>query len=280
MRWFRKPAESKDTPVAAGVIPEPLAVTFDAEILETKLGSLRAAIDEAGGVEGLEPFIEALRSKHEVFAAVAAKGADVTSADLRALAGLVFSIRRKLGPLLAQREGALLRGLREVLAPDGLSLDDRLQGFADIAGEDKKLRRGLWDFAAELLHFSDPEHLPLANRWVWDTATTTGALREFIRGNDTLRQIPIGGSLGAIAGARQWFYEALASQGFYRDLPFVTDLVWAQAYSDYARSLSMGMGMIDAQFGAKQDPLELVIKILGIDAPAGRLKAVRDETLH
>ena len=244
-----------------------------------KLAGLRAAISEAGGVDGLETFIEALRSKHEVFAGITAKGAAIDGADLRTLGGLVFSVRRKLGPLLAQREGAVLEGVRELVLSE-LSVDDRLHALADLAGEDRKLRRALWDFAAEILHFRDPDVVPLATRWVWDTSTTTGALREFIRGNDTLREIPIGDTVSAIEGARLWFYDALAEEGFYRDLPFVTDLVWSQAYSDYARSLSMSMGLIDAQFGAKQDPLELMVKMLGIDAPKGRLKAASDETLH
>jgi hypothetical protein len=261
------------------LVPEPLQVVFDKEILGMKLAGLRAAISEAGGVDGLETFIEALRSKHEVFAAIAAKGPDVDATDLRTLGGLVFPVRRKLAGLLPEREGALLQGLRDLLESE-LSLDDRLHAFAALAGEDRKLRRALWDFAAEVLHFSRPEQVPPGCRWVLDTGTTTGALREFIRGNDTLRSIPIGEGLAAIEGARQWFYEALAEEGFYRDLAFVTDLVWAQAYSDYARSLSMSMGLIDAQFGAKQDPLELVVKMLGIDSPTGRLKGVRDETIH
>jgi len=279
MRWFKRPAEAGGGASGSGLVPEPLQVTFNKEILGTKLSSLRAAISEAGGVEGLEPFIEALRNKHEVFAGITGKGADIDGADLRTLGGLVFPVRRKLGSLLAQREGALVQGIRDLLVP-GLSVDDRLHAFAALAGEDRKLRRALWDFAAEILHFQEPEPVPLASRWVWDAGTMTGALREFIQGNDTMRQIPIGDNVAAIEGARLWFYDALGDEGFYRDLPFVTDLVWAQAYSDYARSLSMGMGLIDAQFGAKQDPLELVVKILGIDAPKGRLKAVPDETLH
>ena len=279
MRWFRKPAEAEAPGGSRVLVPEPLQVVFDKEILGMKLAGLRAAISEAGGVDGLETFIEALRSKHEVFAAIAAKGPDVDATDLRTLGGLVFPVRRKLAALLPEREGALLQGLRDLLESE-LSLDDRLHAFAALAGEDRKLRRALWDFAAEILHFSNPEQVPPGCRWVWDTGTTTGALREFIRGNDTLRSIPIGEGLAAIEGARQWFYEALAEEGFYRDLAFVTDLVWAQAYSDYARSLSMSMGLIDAQFGAKQDPLELVVKMLGIDSPTGRLKGVRDETIH
>lgn len=279
MRWFKKPAEAGAEASGSGLVPEPLQVTFNKEILETKLGSLRAAIAEAGGVDGLETFIEALRNKQEVFTGVLARGPDIDGADLRTLGGLVFTVRRKLGAALAEREGALLQGMRE-LAVSELAIDDRLHAFAGIAGDDKKLRRALWDFSAEMLHFRDPDAVPLATRWVWDAGTTTGALREFIQGNDTLRQIPIGETVASIEGARRWFYDALGEEGFYRDMPFVVDLVWAQAYSDYARSLSMGMGMIDAQFGAQQDPLELVVKILGIDAPRGRLKAATEETLH
>jgi hypothetical protein len=278
MRWFGKPAEAGPAS-GTGIVPEPIQVTFNKEILGMKLGGLRAAISEAGGVDGLETFIEALRSKHEVFAAIAAKGADMDGADLRTLGGLAFTVRRKLGPLLVRREAELLQGVRK-LAGQGASIDDRLHAFADLAGEDSKLRRALWDFGAEILHFRDPDGVPLASRWVWDTATKTGALREFIRGNDTLREIPIGGTLSAIEGARRWFYDALGDEGFYRDLPFVTDLIWAQAYSDYARSLSASMGLIDAQFGARQDPLELAVKMLGIDAPRGRLKLATDEPVH
>ncbi|MGM0552799.1 MAG: hypothetical protein ACQETK_03165 [Pseudomonadota bacterium] len=278
MRWFRKPAEVVSDAAASGLAPEPLEVSFDREILATKLASLNGAIAEAGGVDGLETFIEALRSKHEVFAAIVAKGDEIDAEDVRTLGGLVFSVRRKLGSLMAERQGALVDGVRALVRPD-VDVNERLAAFADLAADDKKLRRAIWDLGAEILHFADPEAVPLACRWVWDTSTATGALREFIRGNDTLRSIPIGESVGAIEGARRWFFDALAEEGFYRDLPFVTDLVWVQAYSDYARALSMSLGMIDNQFGTRHDPLELAVKMLGIDSPEGRLKGT-DASLH
>ncbi len=278
MRWFRRPAEVVSDEAASGIVPEPLEVTFDKEILGSKLASLNEAIAEAGGVNGLETFIEALQSKHEVFATTVAKGEAIDAEAVRTLGGLVFSVRRKLGGLMAERQGALVDGVRALVRPDN-DLDSRLTTFADLAADDKKLRRAIWDFGAEIVHFADPEAVPLTARWVWDTSTTTGALREFIRGNDTLRSIPIGDSVGAVEGARRWFYDALAEEGFYRDLPFVTDLVWIQAYSDYARALSMSLGMIDNQFGAKHDPLELAVKMLGIDSPEGRLKGT-DASLH
>ncbi|WP_019589756.1 MULTISPECIES: hypothetical protein [unclassified Thioalkalivibrio] len=278
MRWFRKPAEVVKDEAVPDLTPVPPRVTFDRDILATKLNTLQENIADAGGVQGLQTFIEALQSKHEVFAEVVAKGDEIDDADVRTLGGLVFSVRRKLGPLLAERQGAVVEGVRSLVRPD-LHPDERVQAFADLAGDDRKLRRGLWDFGSEILHFADPEALPLANRWVWDSGTTAGAMREFIRGNDTLREIPIDDGYAALLGMRQWFYEALHDMGFYRDLHFVTDLLWVQAYSDYARSLSMSLGLIDAQFGAREDPLELVVKLLGIDSPEGRLKG-EQASLH
>jgi hypothetical protein len=276
MRWFKKPAESERAVEVSGLVPEPLLVTFNKEIVSIKLTQLRESARESRGLTtGLQTFVEALQSKHEVFAAICKKGAAIDAADVRTLGGLVFTIRRKLGSMLQDSESVIVDGVRELVTSQ-VSIDQRLEGFADLASGDRKRRRGLWDLGAEILHFQDPVSVPLVTRWVWDVSTTTGALREFIRGNDTMRQIPIGEKVGAIEGARVWFHDALAEEGFYRDLPFVTDLVWAQAYSDYARSLSMSMGLVDAQFGARQDPLEMVVKILGIDSPEGRLKQPAD----
>lgn len=275
MRWFRKPAEPEREGAGSGLVPEPLRVTFNKEIVGIKLNQLRDALQETQGLTGLQGFVDALQSKHEVFAGICQKGEAIDSTDVLTLGGLVFTIRRKLGAMMHDSGSVIVGGVRE-LVTSPLSIDERLEGFADLVSGDRKRRRALWDFGAEILHFQDPAAVPLATRWVWDVSTTTGALREFIRGNDTMRQIPIGETVGAIEGARAWFYDALSEEGFYRDLPFMTDLIWAQAYSDYARSLSMSMGLVDAQFGARQDPLEFVVKMLGIDSPEGRLKPSPD----
>ena len=41
--------------------------------------------------------------------------------------------------------------------------------------EDEKLCR---DLAAEVMHFSAPDEVPLMTRWIWDAQTGSGVLRE------------------------------------------------------------------------------------------------------
>lgn len=243
------------------------------EVFESKVKGLHAAVAEARGLDGVEPLVRAIAAKADAFQSRLADRS-VEPSDVEALAGVVFSVRRKIGAHLPTHGRRLADAIETLLKEESTPIEERLERFSLILGDDKKLRRGLWDFAAEIVHFTDPDDVPLMTRWVWDANTTAGALREFLKGNDTLRTIPIEAGLAAARHYRQWFYEALAELGFYRDLPFLVDLLWAHAYADYAKSLSMQIGLIDAQFGAKQDPLELVVKILGIDAAEGRLKRV------
>lgn len=281
MRWFKKQADKGSTGGGLVVVPEPLQVTFNKEIVGIKLASLNESLAETRGTNGIESFVEALQSKHEVFAGICSKGDGVDITDLQTLGGLSFTIRRKLGGILADSGSLVLEGFHALISSNEMPVENRIRQFADLAMTDKKRRRALWDFASEVMHFREPERIPLVNRWVWDASTMSGALREFIKANDTMRHIPIGDSVAAIEGARSWFYDALTEEGFYRDLHWMVNLVWAQAYSDYARSLSMSMGMVDAQFGARQDPLELLVKLLGIDSPEGRLKSeVNVNRLH
>ncbi len=77
-------------------------------------------------------------------------------------------------------------------------------------------------------------------------------------------------------GARAWLAEQIAEQGLYKDVPFWIDLVQAQAYSEYFRS--MAEGMLSADFGRGITPQEQLKKFLGIDAErkAGQSRVKRD----
>lgn len=74
MRWFRKPAEPEREGAGSGLVPEPLRVTFNKEIVGIKLNQLRDALQETQGLTGLQGFVDALQSKHEVFAGICQKG--------------------------------------------------------------------------------------------------------------------------------------------------------------------------------------------------------------
>lgn len=286
MLWFGKQAESAqavDDPMV--IRPAQLEVEFDSSITGGKLQTL---LDELGEFEGgLESVLAALRAKQELMqkAFPAARAADwgLSREAFRIVLSAVFPARRKLAAFLGELDAPRVEELVDALVYGHGPVTDRMRAFCEIVPvERKKERRAIWDLAAEILHFRDPEAVPLMTRWVWDEATTSGALREFIRGNDGMPEIPLDNRPETYEGARSWFAEALVEAGFYRDLPFLIDLLLAQAYADYVKAMSNGLGMVQAEFGGNQHPLEFVLKLLGVDA-GGRSSAEgadADRTLH
>ena len=200
---------------------------------------------------------------------------------------MVFTARRRVYPAFSSMGiDATREAIRELLYGES-ALMERLNLFSEIVGIDdeadkqvKKIaaknRRAAFDFGAEILHFNNPIKYPLMTRWVWDQNTVSGAIREFIRGNDSLPDVPLGNSPEMFEGMRVWLAAQLAEQGLYKDIHFWVDLVEAQAYAEYFRS--MAEGMLSADFGRASGPADHIKKFLGIDAPAKEgLSRVRRE---
>ncbi|WP_141565340.1 hypothetical protein [Ectothiorhodospira sp. PHS-1] len=262
------------------ITPAPLAIRLDEKVVAGKLAALLEDMSERGGVES---YFTALGGKHALFAHVLpeSRPASLSAEAPLLLLECVFPARRRLGPLLREMPPAALAGavLELVYGPGRLL--GRMEAFCDrLPVPERKLRRAAWDLAAELLHFRSPETIPLMTRWVWDTGTMSGAVREFVPGSDSLQTLPLELTPEALEGVRQWFAEHLTASGFYRDLPFITDLILARAYADYVRSVSGGLGILQGDFGARQDPMELVVKLLGIDERRGAMAAAGQETWH
>jgi hypothetical protein len=285
MLWFGKQAKAAGGGADPNAIePRELAVELDAGIAETKLNSLLGELSERGGVG---PVVEALRLKAELFAKAlpAEEPSAISRGTVETLLAVVFPARRKVAGHLAALSDEQLGAAVRVLVYGQQPLAERMAVFCElIPKEDKKPRRALWDFAAELIHFRVPEQFPLMARWVWDVNTQSGALREFIKAGDALHTVPLGSEPGVYEAARSWCAEVLAKNGFYRDIPFMIDLLQAQAYSEYVKSVSTGVGMVDAQFGGRQDPVEFILKLLGIEARArdrqGAESAAQEPTVH
>jgi hypothetical protein len=210
--------------------------------------------------------------------------------EIESLLDHVFSARRRLYPALEAAGAAKVRAALVRLAHAGLPVAERLQTLVDAipgaAGMDRasikaanKLRRAAWDFAAELLHFGDPDKFPLMTRWVWDESTQSGALREFIRGNDAMKDIPLTNAPEMFEGARAWLTDQLRTEGIYRDLPLWIDLMLAQAYTNYLRAVAEGG--LGGDFGRGTTPQEQLAKLLGIDrARRSGLSRVKKHALH
>ena len=278
MLWARKRPVEATPSSAAEIVAAELPLALDAGLFDRHFTALLDAVASCGGVE---PCLERLAAKQQLFAATLAAGRerDIGSEEIGRVLGFVFTARRHLlpafGELGAERCARLMRDLADVAVP----LARRVQNFVDAMPGARamdrpevraaaRLRRAAWDFAAELAHYGDPVRFPLMSRWVWDRASQSGALREFIRGNDAMREIPFDNSAELDEGARAWISGRIAERGIYRDVPLWIDLVLGQAYVGYVRS--MANGSLGGEFARGAAPHEQLTKLLGIDAEGGR----------
>ncbi len=288
MPWFKRPPEAQagNRDGLETVGPIALPVDLDERVFRQKFAQFLTLLGEAGGID---PFVAALTVKHELFAKALAPAAleGLGLATLETLVETVMPARKRVWPSLeALGEAGVRQGVQALLY-GAQPLAERLPAFVDaipVAGlEDqkaiRKVRRALWDLGAELLHFRAPVQYPLMTRWVWDQGTHSGALREFVKGGDALDKVLLGTDPGVYEAGRRWLAERMAENGMYRDPEFIVDVFFAHAYGDYMRALSSGMGLMNADFGGKEDPLEVVKKLLGIDA-ARRTESRVKKVLH
>lgn len=281
MLWFSKKRHAPAVPaVTDQIVPAELPLALDAGLFKHHCGKLLESAAQDGGIEN---YLSALRAKQHVFAETLARD-HISTADIETLLGSVFTARRRVYPALERigmtRAAALLRDLAAGAMPPALRLQNFVDAMPGAAGMDResvkaaaKVRRAARDFAAEALHFSDPVRYPLMSRWVWDETTQSGALREFVRGNDALREIPFNNSPALFEGARVWLAGCIAEQGIYRDVPLWIDLVQGQAYTAYFRSFTEGS--LGADFARGVTPHEQLKKLLGIDVAPGMSPRVK-----
>ncbi len=217
------------------------------------------ALADAGA--GLQAYVDALETKHRLFAAALAAPAQLDLAGVEKLLGTVFTARRKLYPAIealgaegfAARAAQLLRGEATIGAfSDALPMPEE-------RAPRRKLRGAAHDFAAELLHFADPARHPLMTRWVWDASSASGALRELMREEHAVDVDH--------AAARAWLFERIAEQGIWRDQHWLADLVLAMAYVTYFRAMTGGV--LGSDFTRASTPEEQLRKLLGLDAAGG-----------
>ncbi len=275
MLWFRR---RPDTASGGGGIesvqPVDLAAELDPRVFGMKFRVLLEALADTGGIDA---FLAALATKSTLFSEALAPGVidDLDLGKVEILLETIMPARKRVWPSLVAAGDERVRAAIKELLYGKQALQERMEAFvaalpvaADLEPKAARtLRRALGDFGAELLHFRAPIQYPLMTRWVWDQATHAGALRELVKGGDALDKVELGSEPGVYEAGRRWITERMAEQGVYREPHFVVDVFLAHAYADYMRALSSGMGLLNADFGGKNDPLEVVQKLLGIDQP-------------
>jgi len=280
MLWARRRRAEAPARDAAEIVPAALPLALDAGLFAQHFARLHETLAPLGGTERC---LERLVAKQRLCGATlaSARERDIETDAVARLLGYVFTARRHLLPALdrlgAQQCARLLRDLGDTEVP----LVRRLQKFVDAMpgartqddGDMRaaaRVRRAAWDFAAEVVHYADPARFPLMSRWVWDSTTQSGALREFVRDNETMQQLPFDDSAELSAGAREWLAACIAEHGVNGSTPLWVDLVLAQAYASYVRSIANGS--LGGEFGRGAEPHEQLTKMLGIDTDKGRLR--------
>ncbi len=242
---------------------------FERPVLDLSADALRAGLQiMIRGSEdhgGIERYVDAVKLKSAMFKQALVEN-DVAELDLETFKGLctfMATVRRRISDWLSEeRFGEMRVGIVELLA-DNDHIDNRIGRFCDRFPSDRK-HRWVRDLAVELLHNSDPERVPLMNRWVWDSKANTGVIREIWHGEDVDHMtINVGDGYGTYVMLREELSQFLSDNGFFRDVLFYVDVLCAQVYAQYI--CEQGGSYLRVDFSAPEDPMQHTRRLLGLD---------------
>ena len=257
--------------------PVPVRLELSGPRLEASLARLTAGCEPHGGIER---YVQAVKLKSAMFRdALGAAGEGAAELEPEAFKGLctfMATVRRRIAPWLERPDFDALRDalvrLVRVIGDTG-STDREVAAFGTdfVRGERDRWVR---DLAVEILHNVDPERFPLMNRWVWDVATNTGALREIWhdpQGESARIEVP--DTYTTFLTLREELSGFLSNNGFFRDVIYYVDLLCAQVYAEYI--CEQGGSYLRTDFAAEDDPLQYTRRLLGLDgvrAGSGRTR--------
>jgi len=247
------------TPPAKG-----LQLELSGPVLVEALEQISAGCDVSGGIDR---FVLALKLRRGVFVDMLIEQEDgpLTAENFAALCMFMPTVRRRIGPYLQEGPFELLRdAISALLAEkhDVSTADARIQTFCEAFPQDKA-HRWVRDLAAEILHAVDPERYPLMCRWVWDTKTNTGVLREIWHEDIDSETLKIGDEYLTFLTLRAELSQFLSNHGIVQEVQAYVDLLCAQVYALYISA--QGGSYLRADFSSAEDPMAHVRRLLGLD---------------
>lgn len=264
------------------VLPERVQLELSGTVLSSALQTLIKSCENSGGIE---KFAQAVSLKSELFKD-ALLGDKVENLDINGLMGLctfMSTVRRRIAPYLTGEGFEQIRSALIVLlngASDTTTTDRRWSEFCAAFPNDRQ-HRWVRDFAAEVLHGTDPERYPLMGRWVWDSGTNTGVVREAWYGENVDHMtIPVPDNYETYVVLREELSQFLTKNGVFNNVMEYVDLLCAQIYADYINA--QGGSYLKADFTSEADPIEHTRRILGLDgvkqgSTRTRLKSIDGE---
>lgn len=231
---------------------------------------------------GIERYVDAVKLKIAMFQQ-ALGGDAIDNLDLETFKGLctfMATVRRRVGDWLTEAAFGDMHVAIKALFVDDDDIDARIDTFCARFPRDKQ-HRWVRDLATEMLHNTDPERVPLMNRWIWDAQANTGVIREIWHGDDVDHiKIPVGDGYGTYLMLREELSQFLSGEGFFRDVLQYVDILCAQIYAQYI--CEQGGSYLRTDFSAPEDPMQHTRRLLGLDGVrAGngktRLKSIDGE---
>ena len=185
----------------------------------------------------------------------------------RPLCGFMPTVRRRIVPWLEEPAYTVLRGaLAQLLESAQRHVRCRPAHGPLLRRPSRRTTGHRWtrDLAAELLHNLDPERYPLMTRWVWDAEANTGVLREIWHGPDVDHTtIAARDDYETFLVLREEIAQFLSTNGVFRDVVQMVDMVCAQVYAEYI--CEQGGSYLRADFSAPEDPMQHTRRLLGLD---------------
>jgi hypothetical protein len=234
--------------------------------LRRALESLVAAAESSGGVEA---YVRGIGFKVALFGRLlnAGRVRELSESDLLGLCSFMPTVRRRVAPWLADHGHAAMRTLLTRLIEAPGELEARFGDFIACFADDRR-HRWVRDLAAEVLHFTAPEQVPLMTRWMWDARTTTGVLREIWYDEGApIDALGIPDRLPTFLALRTELDGFLRGNGVFRDLPLFQDLLCAHIYAGYIND--RGSSYLKGDFAGGEDPMNHTRRLLGLDALDG-----------
>ena len=231
--------------------------------------AFEALVRASEAIGGIERFAEGLKLKSQVFQERLGDGQihQFDQARFAEIVPLMATVRRRAGTFLAEQGWLQIRSAIVALLDDAArpaTASQRVAAFCD-AFPKTKAHRFIRDLASEILHNVLPEHYPLMTRWVWDTKTNSGALREIWHGDNVDQMvIDVPDDYEMFLVLREELSQFLSENGLFRDMIWYVDLLLGQVYGDYINA--QGGAWLKTDFGSDSDPLEHTRRILGVDA--------------
>ena len=238
-------------------------------VLDLSGDGLRAVfqIMIAGSEEhgGIERYVDAVKLKSTMFQQALADDV-IDNLNLETFKGLctfMATVRRRIGNWLSEDAFTELHeGIKELFVDDD-NIDARVDAFCARFPSGKE-HRWVRDLATEMLHNTDPERVPLMNRWVWDATANTGVIREVWHGDDVDHiKIPVGDGYGTYLMLREELSQFLSNEGVFRDVLQYVDILCAQIYAQYI--CEQGGSYLRTDFSAPEDPMQHTRRLLGLD---------------